>query len=72
MAEMKEVFRTLRMKPFNRLFIDMSIPEYAIAASAVLALVMIAANALVGPASSSSRPWCCGSGQFETYRGPRA
>jgi hypothetical protein len=68
----KELFRTLRLKPFKLLFIDMSLPEYAIAAGAILTLVMIVASALLGPPSSSSRSWCCGSGQFETYRGPRA
>ena len=66
------MFRTLRMKPLSRLFIDMSVFEYAVAAGAILTLVMIVASALLGPPSSSSRSWCCGSGQFETYRGPRA
>ena len=72
MAEVKELFRMLRMNPLNRLFIDMSLPEYAITASAILALVMIVANALVAPPPSSARSWCCGSGQSENYRGPRA
>jgi hypothetical protein len=60
------------MKAFKDLFRDMSGAEYAIAAAAVVAIVIIVAGADRRSGSNVRGAQCCGLDRFEAYRGPRA
>jgi hypothetical protein len=72
LSSVEELFGAVAMKTFKDLFRDMSSAEYAIAAAAIIAIVMIVAGADRRSTSTDPGAQCCGIDRFEAYRGPRA